>query len=156
MLKIQIFQDIPIRHRSTKRHKYFHKALYKKREIVLLILPCSVFRGPFISCYFPFSSLFFSQSKLLNLNKDFFPFSSQLISLLNYYLDHVFFPETFINLCHMLELSIQIPNLCKKKKTITTGLTGELFHLSPCDVVSFSCESSIAHIPSNCIEFLTQ
>ena len=44
--------------------------------------------------------------------------------------------------------------LQKKNQNITTGLTGELFHLSPCDVVSFGCESSIPHISSNFIEFI--
>ena len=40
-----------------------------------------------------------------------------------------------------------------KKKNSTAGLTGELFHLSPCDVVSFSSESLIMHIPSSFVDF---
>ena len=78
-----------------------------------------------------------------------------LMSLFNYYLDHMFFPETVINLCHVLARVYKFQTSAKKKKkTITTGLTGELFRLSPCDVISFGCESSIPHIPSNFVEFI--
>ena len=40
-----------------------------------------------------------------------------------------------------------------KQKNNTAGLTGELFHLSPCDMFSFSSESLFMHIPSSFVDF---
>ena len=46
------------------------------------------------------------------------------------------FRENLINLCHMLALSkLQTSAEKKTKQNSTTGLTSELFHLSPCNVM---------------------
>ena len=114
-----------------------------------IYLLSSISLTSFYFLLFPFFFTISSHDKVLNLNKDYISMSFQILTM-------CFFSENLIKLSRVLAPSIQIPNLRKKRETSTGGLTGELFHLGPCNVVLFRCESNISYIPSNFVEFIAQ